>query len=582
MWLSYNLYAFANESSYQSIWGSDEQMTTSIKIDNTTALTLEEAEIYCALKMKDDVANEQQRQVALQLANIFDTGREDVISNEWKAQQYLAFATKSAKTEKGLLSDDKAFELLNWFTSTRLALVRANREVVVLDKKPFLPVLFSIGGLSYFIELVIDLYQVFKLAFNPRSQLERNLGFAKRLNNAFNEDGRVSRMTNALLWFGVNFTCLILTLGLSELAKVTVKLVTSVLNLAGFSIDVAHDAGFAFANYKRNARLLDKMNSKIQTLEFKNYLTPDEAKELDHLRRTIKPQLEERVKTGYAGFLRTSFVTIGLVIGMGLILFPPTSLAGAVIIGSTMALGIGSGVGGLGRRLWLLCQKGFNAVKNSLVTPADSAKDKDVLTLKVPESKPLLSGPEQDTGSPSSTASTMLQLSNSTILTPTPTEDPLPMSRTSSPVLFESAPRVKRDSVLAKDIMKRIETLDRLAVKSTLTPHSENSISRVLSAYHPDEIQEIRSLLGLTDDTSWNKQVSYWLHFYVNPKTHDYSEHQLYKGSLRFALFQRIKEERNLMNCLENKAMEQPEKTKLENEFESGTEVHTLRSVSIA
>lgn len=560
-------------------------MKTRVKVnynDSPYELTLDEAEIYCSLKMgADKDAQEFQRKIACELANIFDVGREDVISNEDKARYYLAISTRGGAIQNDLFSAKNAIELLNWWNAVRLAMVRGNRLIFNITEKVLLPTLFSIGGLAYLKGLVIDIYGIFKSAFNPRSQLERDLGFWQRFKNAAKEGDRPSRMSNDLLWFGVNFTCFILSLGLTGLASATATLISSSLNLAGFSVDVGHDSGFAFLNYKKCRNALNNVNNRINTLQREldgldknsfQSLVLNKQKELDQLKGTIRPQLQEKVKTTWEATRRTMIVTVGLVVGMWLVFFPPTMIVGAVLIGSAMAFGFGSVYGGLGRRLRLLASQGVDYLRNKLSKPKETdAALKVELPLQEKLSLVKQSSLESVTAldSPTSvsratttasTASTLRTLSSpSAALTPDIELTP-PGSTTGSPSfiransadsaspthetynLFEKSTKMMHSS-----IKKLIEFVDKL---NQIPPTDKaQSITYILNCYSISEIRKIRELLGFSDDMSWNKQLGYWLQYYTNPNQQEHLEPQrrgYYQCSFKDALIQRIIEERRL------------------------------------
>lgn len=573
-------------------------MATTITTKEGIELTPDEAEIYCALKCDSDATKDIQRDVAAKLADLYNEGRRDVISNEAKANQFLAYSTESGLPTTGYVTAENTFFWLNWFTSFRLAFVRANR-VADFFKKAFLPALFSIGGLSYFINVVIDLYQSIHKALYPRSQLERDLGFWRRFYNALNEGDRPNRMTNDLLWFGVNFAAFILSLGVSGLAMATVKLISAVANLAGFSLDVTHDSGFAWLNYKRHVRLRDKLmerseklNKEIQQLS-KNInqlgdagqvLRTQKIEEHKRLRATIE-RVDQKVKVERTNFIRTMVITVGIVVGMGLIFFPPTSLAGAVLIGSCLALGFGSVFGGLGRRLWLLTQRAFSSLTNmTMAKPKDNSLTLDVSnsrtsSLDSPSPVSSHSSPDSSPKSVGSTASTLSLLSpefvtppssvspeidSTTELRPSPKFDASKEDKTSQIIDSSDHTARKMTLMLSKNMTMLIGFLERLEQ----TP--ADTVVKKLNLFTVAEIQRMRQVLGFDSQTAWHKQLNFWLRFDADPNTS--SNGQRYRSSFKDALIERLQEERNLATWSGCKNDALPAMTLFEREFNAKVE----------
>ncbi len=151
------------------------------------------------------------------------------------------------------------------FTSARLLLSRYNRvtpiSTSINPKYNLIPKAFAaqsliaIGGLSYGIELLIDLFIIGKHVFLP-DESEKHLSWTERLANALYKDDRWARMLNAAVWFSVNLAAFFFTGGIS-----------GILNIAGFAFDFGHEAIREYHDVQRHKKLIAKTECELKSLE---------------------------------------------------------------------------------------------------------------------------------------------------------------------------------------------------------------------------------------------------------------------------------------------------------------------------
>lgn len=225
------------------------------------------------------------------------------------------------------------FWLLGRFTTTRLALSRLNRTLifnksdvkndVYISRLGGTNSLLAIGGLSYGIELLFDIFLVLKHVFFPHKG-EENLTIGQRFHNALNKKDRKARMWNAAIWFGINLACLFITGGTSAL-----------LNIAAFTFDVAHEIYKQRRDLKQHRKVLKKVDDEIRNLEaelknvyLKNYQQKDYAvkcentfQELQRL-KFVRTQLLKKIEAVREEGAFSIRVAIGILVGFTTIFFP--------------------------------------------------------------------------------------------------------------------------------------------------------------------------------------------------------------------------------------------------------------------
>lgn len=220
-------------------------MATIIKTKRGLNLSLKQAEnIYSCLDLHENIDSlAEQRYIRLKVSQIYETGRDDVNKNTWKAKKYLAEATSATPVKHGFWSSETVFTVLGLFSTIRSQITRLNTLLKQnFIAKAFLNRLFGIAGLSFLVELIYDLYLTTKSAYRSmpiETDMEKKSSFFKRFinrckifihhfNNALDEEeGRRNRMLSYAMWGSINLTLFIVSFGASFL-----------LNAFGYFIDV--------------------------------------------------------------------------------------------------------------------------------------------------------------------------------------------------------------------------------------------------------------------------------------------------------------------------------------------------------
>ena len=249
-------------------------MPTIIKTKRGLNLSIKQAEyIYSNLDLHENTDSlAEQRYVRLQVSQIYETGREDVNQNRWKAKKYLAEATAATQVKHGFWSSETAFTLLGLYTLIRSQVTRLNtlfkHEYI---GKAFLNRLFGIAGLSYFVELSYDLYLTTKFAYQTmpvETEEEKQASFFQRFasrcklfvqhfkNAIEEEEGRKNRMVNCAVWGAINLTLFLVTFGWSFL-----------LNLTGFFIDVWNVYHKRYHVVAMHEDLLNQISEKVTEIK---------------------------------------------------------------------------------------------------------------------------------------------------------------------------------------------------------------------------------------------------------------------------------------------------------------------------
>lgn len=394
------------------------------------------AEIYCTLKFiqqkKDNQElNEEEERAEAEEAEALKSANE--IKN--KLRKILAECYKNGDAELGITRDlwkskaygdeelsatlvatkkrmDFFYLTLGWFTSFRLFFLRINRifdynhlafivdrtvEVgntffntifnAILDNAK---TLFSILGLSYFVELLGDVSIIAKAAFFPtQEEKENNPSAWSRALNTFRKGERVPRMANALVWGVVNLLGFFFTGGVS-----------AGLNTGLFVFDVFVDVYKYYRDRSKHVCLANQIRK--QKVELENELDNPTA-DHDLIKKQIATkdqiliQIKQQQTTVTNKRLYGLIITSVILVGMLLIFFPPAgiiplSIATLKMIGAYMAFS-GSIFGGLGKRIFekVTAPKEVPPkviAKDSSVPQANMVNIQDELQKKLPQNVP--------------------------------------------------------------------------------------------------------------------------------------------------------------------------------------------------
>lgn len=360
-------------------------------------------EILCGLDLgKNPDGLAWQQELAGELADQIENDVEHTLYNPDKVDKYRKQAgwQPKKKDEDGNYDDpndnyyyfkpESVHKVLGWFTSIRLFFVRFNR-VMKLYGLGFLPKFFDVLGLSYIFELLLDVIDISVSTFlplrNPEKQLIKNnqatlaeIYWWRFKNKITQEEDLIARMCNAAVWFSINLSAFILTGGFSSFANLftlapavvpkAVTLLSNKLNIGGFGFDLFLETFRGIKDYFQHSNTAVAVQTEINELihrrnnylERSNCLPGDKQLREDKVyqkleskiksRQLVKQKLEEKISSNVVpSRLYTYGVTVVIVVGMALALFPPTSVAGiCMMVGGFLALS-GSVFGGLGRRL---------------------------------------------------------------------------------------------------------------------------------------------------------------------------------------------------------------------------------------
>jgi|GEM_PF-4351613 len=311
-----------------------------------------------------DLAQRERRRISLKLADDFEKGSEETIQDDWKAYTYRKKAGLQPDAPGSmLLNPESYFAFHGWFTSFRLFLVRLGR---ILTRVGFavLPPFFSLFGLSYGIGLAINLITVLGIVFKPKlspyekekfSPSAEKISFYNllkigwlRLKNALRDDGMLYLLLNDSIWFAVNLIVLC-TSGPLFL------IINPALNLFGFAFDAVHEFSWFGSDANKYTAVMGKLFKLIELKKEELQKNPaDESlkKDIEKL-QFMYEEMRLKRKEVIRRRLWISVCTALILIGMVMVYFPPTTVPGAFLIGSGLALGAGSVLTGLGRRFFL-------------------------------------------------------------------------------------------------------------------------------------------------------------------------------------------------------------------------------------
>lgn len=283
-----------------------------------------------------------------------------------------------------------------WFNAIRLAIVRLNKSLTQFNAPflatPFLKWVASIAGLYFLCELILDCGVLIKAAlFNAKGEFKPSF---TRLRNTFWEDNRPSRMLNALVWFGINFTCLMLTIFLAPAAPLVAAFWCGALTVAGCIFDVGAEAAiglYANSNIKKSLEMIDAQLTELDKIRDKTKaeakIKPEQHPFLQRPKDTIpaivqqrtallimQEQLQNKRKALVINRAYTIAIMMLLLICAGFIFFPPAALPLAPIIAGCIALIGGSVFGGLGKRLFWNAPEYCKNIKDFVLDTCTSIK----------------------------------------------------------------------------------------------------------------------------------------------------------------------------------------------------------------
>lgn len=314
-------------------------------------LSLEEKEILCSLNFAnthDDNLTSYQRALAKDLSELFEHGGEDASQDEHKAEKYRTVAHLPPKpSKKTTWTTANIYGKFGWFTTLRLTLFRLNRFVDQCSPgSAFIPehlnlgfvrIPSTVGCFSYGAELLVDGAMIAKSIFSPGAHESKSV--PKRLKNILTKDTRPYRMTNALIWLGINIATFGATGGMS-----------AIVNIIGFALDLVHESIRTIIELKTNQDFLNKVDKRLATIKEELELHPNPKNiQAINLKKeqtsllTIKDKLHERQKNILETRAFVVFATTLVLIGMKLILFPISPIsaaigAGLVLLGSLLFL----------------------------------------------------------------------------------------------------------------------------------------------------------------------------------------------------------------------------------------------------
>lgn len=554
-------------------------MPTMIISKRGLKLSVKEGELFCSADLsKNPESLAEQRYIAVKLAQIYETGRDELNKNGWKAKKYLAQATDSIPVKHGFWSAETGFNLLGLFTAIRSNITRVNRALnLPFIGKAFLNRLFAIAGFSFFLELFLDLYLTTKHAYSAMPfetdeeknlpffirMKERSLTFFRCFHNALYEDGRIYRMLNAIVWGGLN---LFLFLVATPLAIAN--------NVIGFAFDVASRFNQTSADVGTHKWLHAKIYSKVMALEdqelelnralillrFKqkklinDLNTNKEGKACDykqehtmeseitalaeqiqnkkhtllHIKNDLyRRRFEEHTfkqKLDGAQKKRFTAMTLVTIILVGVILYSIPGLnIGLVALGTAIVLV--AGIYSLSTKLWEYGKKIHCFFKNAYhkykLEKAETMKDNKHIS-----SVQSLSSSHIKTQENKYTSSSLLPLDSAV--------DSANDTHANSRGLNTTAIKL-----LTRE---KIEFIKRCQRKTT----ASNSFAESFEIFSKNEIQDLKSIFNFKKDEQWNKQLKYWIKYSNNPQVNptNYKSGLFYQCSFKESLRERIHEER--------------------------------------
>lgn len=251
-----------------------------------------------------------------------------------------------------------------WITSPRLFSLRNVRILIfdgLLTAQSIVAQINRYLGLSYIISIVPDTWNWLNEAFRPLTETEKEKGFTywesiwPRIVDSMTENDEVGnggirwyRYINDNTWFYINLVGIVTGVVLATGLAFTVLAIT---NLIGFFIDVCNESVLALVNYLEFSIFQDEIEDRLKKLDaIKTQVEYEENEkavsyvdEMIRQHQLVHEQLDQKKKTLVRTGLRIFTMLSLVLIGMVLVFYPPTAIAGAKFIGSGMALLYGSG-----------------------------------------------------------------------------------------------------------------------------------------------------------------------------------------------------------------------------------------------
>lgn len=266
--------------------------------------------------------------------------------------------TDLEKTKKETTSwTGSAYRKLSWYTYGRITLL--GFYVIGRNALEFFNGAFSVGastilhdvfglaGLTFGVELLIDLSMVAKAVFFPQGSIQKQTPWYTRLWDALTKDSRPSRMLNALLWVTANALGFLLSGGFG--VPVTSLLATGIM-VGGFVLDIISGQTFTTLEINRLTNLRKKVKAKIKELKEDNS-DPVQLAYLQARKSALKQEIEFMKKDrGKVGDITAVFFTAGvLLLGVTLLAMAPviTPIIAGVLTAAVIAAGALFAIGGV-------------------------------------------------------------------------------------------------------------------------------------------------------------------------------------------------------------------------------------------
>ncbi|HLB43420.1 MAG TPA: hypothetical protein VJN02_11370 [Gammaproteobacteria bacterium] len=319
-----------------------------------------------------------QMKMAEELADAYTEGRKDTPVDVWEADKYRQLAAKlkaeideqpltqikkptpplqtSPKPKKPVKKNFRTamvYLLTGWYTSFRLFIIYINRTLAILEKydpdkfRRFLPKWFSIFGLSYGMTFLFDWYIILRSTFRAPTPEETKLSRWTRFKNVLTKGSRPNRLLNDGIWFTINMIAIFLTGGLSI-----------AIGFAGFIFDEIHEIFKPTFSYYKHHQITKKIQLEIDTVKKDaNYCGPILRKlqassgDLQNIEQNvsklailehIQTQQKNQEKSTLLNGIRTISGTTLILVGVFFMIYPPSFLPAAALIGIGLTIVGGS------------------------------------------------------------------------------------------------------------------------------------------------------------------------------------------------------------------------------------------------
>jgi hypothetical protein len=258
-------------------------------------------------------------------------------------KQICASIEPSEQTHMG--TTHQLYRALSWYNYFRIFSIGI--YLVLRGLLDFSPVatqighaIFGFAGLVFALEIILDTAMLIRAGREATNgETEKLVPWYKRVWNTFKKDGRSARMINAVLWFGINLACFILTGGIfSPVALIE----TTVANLIGFGLDLVNSAVHSTHTVKRLDSIHKKTEERLAKPKANNAEDNSERQWLE-ARLEIPPPKPETPEPKSAIVTKKEGAAFDRRLGIFLVVL--SLLAGA---GTFMATGISLGLFSIG------------------------------------------------------------------------------------------------------------------------------------------------------------------------------------------------------------------------------------------